>query len=78
MQSPESVSVPLPSAAAASPSEAPAADWSLAQRIGFRFACGYFLLYFLPTPLYMLKIDIAKLLLINRGFHWINEAPFNR
>ena len=24
------------------------------------------------------KIDTSKFLLINRGFHWINELPFNR
>ncbi len=24
------------------------------------------------------KIDTSKFLLINRGFHWINEFPFNR
>ncbi len=24
------------------------------------------------------KVDVSKFLLINRGFHWINELPFNR
>jgi hypothetical protein len=24
------------------------------------------------------KIDTSKFLLVNRGFHWINELPFNR
>jgi hypothetical protein len=24
------------------------------------------------------KIDASKFLLVNRGFHWINELPFNR
>jgi uncharacterized membrane protein YphA (DoxX/SURF4 family) len=24
------------------------------------------------------KVDTSKLLLLNRGFHWINERPFNR
>jgi len=24
------------------------------------------------------KVDTGKFLLINRGFHWINERPFNR
>jgi hypothetical protein len=26
----------------------------------------------------MRKLDASKFLLINRGFHWINERPFNR
>jgi hypothetical protein len=26
----------------------------------------------------MRKIDTSKFLLVNRGFHWINEVPFNR
>jgi hypothetical protein len=24
------------------------------------------------------KIDLSKFLLTNRGFHWLNEQPFNR
>jgi hypothetical protein len=24
------------------------------------------------------KVDMSKFLLTNRGFHWINEQPFNR
>jgi hypothetical protein len=24
------------------------------------------------------RIDMSKFLLLNRGFHWINELPFNR
>jgi len=24
------------------------------------------------------KSDPSKFLLVNRGFHWINERPFNR
>jgi hypothetical protein len=24
------------------------------------------------------KIDPSRYLLVNRGFHWINEVPFNR
>ena len=24
------------------------------------------------------KIDTSKFLLVNRGFHWISEMPFNR
>jgi hypothetical protein len=24
------------------------------------------------------KIDPSKFLLLSRGFHWINEVPFNR
>ena len=24
------------------------------------------------------KIDPSEFLLVNRGFHWINEVPFNR
>ena len=27
---------------------------------------------------HMRKIDMSKFLLVNRGFHWINELPFNR
>ncbi|MBN4066062.1 hypothetical protein JYT51_01865 [Candidatus Amoebophilus asiaticus] len=28
--------------------------------------------------IHMKKIDINKFLLVNRGFHWINESPYNR
>jgi hypothetical protein len=28
--------------------------------------------------IHMRKTDMSKFLLINRGFHWINELPFNR
>lgn len=24
------------------------------------------------------RADMSKFLLVNRGFHWINERPFNR
>jgi hypothetical protein len=24
------------------------------------------------------KVDVSKFLLVNRGFNWINERPFNR
>ena len=34
------------------PAEAsPAAEWSVAKQIGFRFAFGYFVLYLLPFPI---------------------------
>jgi hypothetical protein len=26
----------------------------------------------------MRKVDTSKFLLINRGYHWINEMPFNK
>jgi uncharacterized membrane protein YphA (DoxX/SURF4 family) len=32
----------------------------------------------LPTTLRLRKIDTSKMLLFNRGFHWINETPLNR
>ena len=30
----------------------------------------------IPTRLEMRKVDKSKMLLINRGFHWVNEQPF--
>jgi hypothetical protein len=24
------------------------------------------------------KLDTSKMLLVTRGFHWVNEVPFNR
>jgi hypothetical protein len=31
-----------------------------------------------PLVVKLKRIDPAKFLLVNRGFHWINERPFNR
>ncbi len=31
-----------------------------------------------PTTIRLRKIDTSKFLLLNRGYHWINELPFNR
>ena len=31
-----------------------------------------------PANIRLRKIDTNKFLLVNRGFHWINEMPFNR
>jgi hypothetical protein len=31
-----------------------------------------------PISVELRQIDPAKFLLVNRGFHWINEFPFNR
>lgn len=31
-----------------------------------------------PLAIKLKKIDPSKFLLVNRGFHWINERPFNR
>jgi hypothetical protein len=31
-----------------------------------------------PLIVKLKRIDPAKFLLVNRGFHWINERPFNR
>ena len=31
-----------------------------------------------PISMELRQIDPAKFLLVNRGFHWINEFPFNR
>ena len=31
-----------------------------------------------PVSLKPRRVDLSKLLLTNRGFHWINERPFNR
>ncbi len=30
----------------------------------------------IPTRLEMQKVDPSKMILINRGFHWVNEQPF--
>jgi uncharacterized membrane protein YphA (DoxX/SURF4 family) len=42
---------PVPPPEAGKPAEAPTEGWSLAQRVGFRFACAYLVLYILPFPL---------------------------
>jgi hypothetical protein len=31
-----------------------------------------------PTTIRLRRIDTSKLLLLSRGFHWINEMPLNR
>jgi hypothetical protein len=31
-----------------------------------------------PVSIELRQIDPAKFLLFSRGFHWINEYPFNR
>ena len=31
-----------------------------------------------PVVIKLRKVDLSKFLLVNRGFHWINERPFNR
>jgi hypothetical protein len=31
-----------------------------------------------PVSARLLRVDESKFLLVNRGFHWINEFPFNR
>ncbi len=31
-----------------------------------------------PLAVKLKRIDPSKFLLVNRGFHWINERPFNR
>jgi hypothetical protein len=31
-----------------------------------------------PSTIHLRRIDASKFLLVNRGFHWINEYPFNR
>jgi uncharacterized membrane protein YphA (DoxX/SURF4 family) len=31
-----------------------------------------------PSTIHLKKIDTSKMLLLNRGFHWINEFPMNR
>jgi len=31
-----------------------------------------------PVSIRLRKVDTSKFLLLNRGFHWINELPFNR
>jgi hypothetical protein len=31
-----------------------------------------------PVSVRLRKIDASKFLLLSRGFHWINEVPFNR
>ena len=31
-----------------------------------------------PVKIRLKKIDTSKYLLLSRGFHWINELPFNR
>ena len=31
-----------------------------------------------PATLMLRKIDTSKFLIFSRGFHWINETPFNR
>jgi hypothetical protein len=50
-----------------SDSGSPAA-WPLVKRILFRLAAAFFILVSFPFPKF----------LTNRGFHWINEYPFNR
>ena len=31
-----------------------------------------------PTAIRLRRVDTSKMLLLSRGFHWINEMPFNR
>jgi hypothetical protein len=31
-----------------------------------------------PVVVKLKRVDPSKFLLVNRGFHWINERPFNR
>jgi hypothetical protein len=31
-----------------------------------------------PLEIRMRRKDPSEFLLVNRGFHWINELPFNR
>jgi len=31
-----------------------------------------------PATIRLKKIDTGKMLIFSRGFHWINEAAFNR
>jgi len=35
-------------------------------------------LYSAPVTIRLERIDTGKMLLLSRGFHWINEMPFNR
>jgi hypothetical protein len=32
----------------------------------------------IPVSARLRKVGISKFLLVNRGFHWISEFPFNR
>jgi hypothetical protein len=31
-----------------------------------------------PVTIRLSRVDMNKFLLLNRGFHWISEMPFNR
>lgn len=31
-----------------------------------------------PVSIRMRKVDPSRFLLVNRGFHWVNEYPLNR